>query len=356
MLRSLASLVLLLFSFLSHAKDLSLGEIRATLLGQQVVILGATYFPNTLVGWYRVEGDETTGFSKVSAAANFKRALEGSDNVSAKLMRALTDDVYVSVNVRGKRGLVVSVEEAETSLRYKKSGQTDVFGKRIDDSRVTNPNIQVVVKMNEDGLLIGTTGYFGSLLGSSFQLASRMDTMRSEVEGYLSRLVGKTLYKAGYTKLLDPTLSLQDLLDRNKRELSRDYETKNLTPLKVVDAKFLEEGNAVVIKVELPNGVTRLLFGDLNYYDHEVAYKQTMLDRMGISAEEKIPSRFSPKEIASIKEENIFVGMSKDALYWSWGYPEKTNDWGRGGAQLIYPGGQYVYVQGNVVRDWQVVK
>jgi hypothetical protein len=331
-------LALFLSAFVVHAKDLSLEETRATLVGQPVVVLGSAFggygsLSNLLVEWYLVKGDETAGFKRISVAG-----------------------AYAPAEIVGKRGKVISVEESQTSLRPSKVGQTDAFGKPIDASRVTNPYLQVIVKMDDDGLLIGTTNFFGNMLGHSIQLASRMDAIRAEVDGNLARLIGKTLYKTGYTKLLESALSLQDLLDRNKRGLALDYETRNLTPLKVVDAKFLEAGNAVVIKVELPNGASRLLFGELDYYDMEVGYKQTTLERMQISAVEKIPSKFSPKEVVAIKEGNIFRGMSEDALYWSWGYSEKTNDWGRAGKQHIYAGKQYVYVDGKVVRDWQSVK
>lgn len=338
MLRTLISLALALFASMTTAKDLSLDEIRTLLLDKEVVILGPSFggygqMANSLVDWYLVKGDETIGYKRVSAAYS-----------------------HASANLRGKRGRVISVEEATFLLKPKKVGETDAFGKPIDASRVINPYIQVIVKAGDDDGLIGTTSYFGNMVGHSIQLASRMDALKSEIENHLARLIGKPLYKTGYTKLLDAALSLQDLLERNKRELARDYETKNLTPMKVVDAKFLEAENAVVIKVELPNGASRLLFGELDYYDSDSAYKPTVLERMQISAVDKIPSKFSAKELAAIKEGKIFRGMSEDALYCSWGYSDKTNDWGRGGKQHIYPGGQYVYVDGKVVRDWQSVK
>lgn len=262
---------------------------------------------------------------------------------------------YVSANIRGKRGQAISVEEDNSPLISQKIGQTDVFGKPFDESSATNPYIKVVVKMDEDDLLVGTTGYFGGMLGRTIQLASHVDAMKKEVDENLSRLIGKTLYNTGYTNLLNPNLSLQDLLDPRKRRIYRDYRTKNLTPLKVVDVKFLEEENAVIIKVNLPKGESRILFSKLDNYNSEVRSKETILERMQLSAVEKIPSKFSPREVSAIKEGNIFRGMSEDALRWSWGYAEKINDWGRGGKQYVYSGGQYVYVSGKFVRDWQSV-
>jgi hypothetical protein len=339
MLRTFLLLTAFLLAPLASAKDLSLDEIRGRLLNQEVVVLGRSFgtgsLSGSLVAWYLVSGDESAGYKKINSN------LAGS---------------YAPETVRGKRGIVLSVEQAESHLSPKKVGEKDAFGNTIDGSRVMNPYINVVVKMPDGDLLIGTTTYFSIMMGKTLQLASRADLLKKEIEGVLAQLIGKKLYKAGYTKLLDSALSLNDLLNRNKRELSRDDETKNLTPLKVVDAKLLEAENAVVVKVELPDGQTRLLFGELDGYDTKYGYTPTQLQRMEISAEEKIPAKLSPKELAAIKESKIFRGMSEDALYWSWGYSEKSNDWGRGGKQHIYHGSQYVYVDGKTIRDWQSVK
>jgi hypothetical protein len=79
------------------------------------------------------------------------------------------------------------------------------------------------------------------------------------------------------------------------------------------------------------------------------------MQRMGIGAEDRIPAKFTSREIAAIKGGKIFAGMSERALYWSWGYPQKTNDWGRGGEQMIYVDSHYVYVRGGVVHDLQTL-
>lgn len=336
MRKTLLFLAFFLSALVAHAKDLSLDEIRTTLLGQQIIVLGSAFngygsLSNSLVDWKIVTGDEHSGFYSDLRASS-----------------------YAPVKIRGKRGQVIFVGEAQSSIKSNNVNKIDVFGKKIDESRVKNPYIYVVVKMDDDEILVKTEGYFGRMLGREMQLASRMDAMQKELDVHLARLIGKTLYKTGYTKLLDSMLSIQDLLDRNKREQSRDYITENLTPLKVIDAKFIEAAYAVAIKIELPNRETRILFGELDY-DFEVGSKPVTLESMKISAVEKISLKFSPKEIAAIKNGYIFRGMSEDALRWSWGYAEKINDWGRGGKQKIYPGGQYVYVSGNVVRDWQSV-
>jgi len=337
-MRTALLLIILLFTSTAPGKDLSLEEIRGQLLNQEVIVLGRGFgdrgsLSGTLVEWYLVTGDEKTGFKGVQKSGG-----------------------NAPETLRGKRGIVVSVEEAELFLSSKKVGEKDAFGKPIDASRVMNPYIDVVVKMLDGDVLIGTKTFYTILMSSSLHLASRADSLKKEIDSYLVQLINKKLYKTGYTELANSALSLKDLLDDNKRGLARDYETKNLTPLKVVEAKLLEAENAIVLKVELPDRDTRLLFGKLDFYDLGPAGEQTRLQRMQIYAEEKIPTKFAPKELVAIKDGKIFRGMSEDALYWSWGYPEKSNDWGRGGKQHIYHGSQYVYVEGKTVRDWQAIK
>lgn len=335
MFKTFALWVLALFASTAIAKDLSLAGIREILLGQEVLVLGPTFrlsgqAPDSLRDWYFVERGETQEYKKVVKV-----------------------NPHAPATIRGTRGYVISVEEANVFYKSKKVGETDPFGEPIDASRVINPYIQVVVKIGEDANFVAVTNYFSNMMGRSIQLASRAGTLATEIQGHLASLIGKPLYKTGYSEVFDGALSLPELLDDTKRRLARDFHTKNLTPMKVMDAKFLEDANAVVLKVELPDGQTRLLFGDLYFYDSKSAAK-SILERMGISAVGKIPSTFSAKELSAIKEGKIFRGMSEDALFCSWGYPKKTNDWGKAGEQHVY-GRQYVYVEGKTVRDWQSI-
>jgi len=48
--------------------------------------------------------------------------------------------------------------------------------------------------------------------------------------------------------------------------------------------------------------------------------------------------------------------MSELALLWSWGTPKDVNNLGKLGKQYVYPGNQFVYIQGKAVSDWQLIK
>jgi hypothetical protein len=63
----------------------------------------------------------------------------------------------------------------------------------------------------------------------------------------------------------------------------------------------------------------------------------------------------TPRKIQAVREGSLFRGMSLSAVYQAIGFPEKKNDWGRGGQQLIYAGGAIlVYVDSTEhVTGWQ---
>jgi hypothetical protein len=192
-----------------------------------------------------------------------------------------------------------------------------------------------------------------------------------EIQRLLDKLVGKTVYKTGGTHLLPPDTTIEAIEVRLNEEAHiresddeplslstmvspADLVMADMTPLKIVDAKLADQGN-VLIKVQLPDGTFRLLRG--------VAYSLTPKDEKwpGIAEEvttfqvwSKIPKKFTKREIAAIKENSIFHGMSEEALYWVYGFPQKTNDYGLGGKQLVYfHGKSLIYVRNGVVSDWQ---
>jgi hypothetical protein len=69
----------------------------------------------------------------------------------------------------------------------------------------------------------------------------------------------------------------------------------------------------------------------------------------------KIPPTLTSQEIAAIRSRKIFRGMSRRAVFYSWGVTEE-NDYGRGGRQLVYGDRQFVYLDNKgTVTDWQSV-
>lgn len=62
-------------------------------------------------------------------------------------------------------------------------------------------------------------------------------------------------------------------------------------------------------------------------------------------------NRYSRREIEAIVNERIFVGMSEEALVYSWGRPSKINRSSYGSDQWVYSS-QYVYVENGEIDGW----
>jgi hypothetical protein len=321
---------------------LSFLEIQARLLNKEVIILGdstghGSAGDKRLMAWYYVSGDQKSGY-------------DGSDADRADF------------SLRGRKGSVISVTEQSSHPRRQQSGENDIFGKLVvsslEKSRAIDPEVQVVVKLEgDDERLIAAKGPYRVLAGNYLQFPARIQSMKNEIEAHIARLVGKNIYNIADSRLLGPDATLDELGDQNRKAtLTHNHSLRNLTPLKVIEGKVFEPQNVVVIKVELPNTETKMLYGELANYDRVMLYKQTFFERIDISALEKIPSAFSANEVASIKNGAIFRGMSEDALIASWGFPDTTNDWGSSGGQWIYYGNRYVYLQNKTVRDWQIIQ
>ncbi len=70
-----------------------------------------------------------------------------------------------------------------------------------------------------------------------------------------------------------------------------------------------------------------------------------------INTELKKRKAFNRREWNLIRNKKIQVGMSKNALLCSWGWPDKINRSSYGSDQYVY-GNQYVYVRRNRVTAW----
>ncbi len=318
----------------ANAGEKRLSEIKKDLLNQQVVIHGrvVTISPEKQILWeWKV----------------VELGLDG--EYSLKPGR----DLFVPAEIRGAKGKVISVNLKNSVPSH--SNKNDAFGKSVTQGDPLNPELKIVVEL-EDRNLISTEGRYSSLIRDAFQFEQAENTFKNEIERNLAELLGKNLYSTGFAKLIKANISESDLSNPIVREKSLIENPKNLSPLKIVDTRYLEDEGAIVLKVKLPDASEALLWGDLRSYNLSREYKATKLDRMGIDLEEKIPSKFSRRERDAIKGDKIIRGMSEDALYWTIGFPETFNDWGSGGKQYIYYRGTlYIYLKNGVVVDWQSI-
>lgn len=260
-----------------------------------------------------------------------------------------------AIPIVGKTALVLSVE-LSSAVENDGPNRIDMFGKAVELTKALDPEVTVVAQLEDGDKLIGVTGRFSSIYGRSLMLPPDAARLKNDVHSYITSKIGSTIYNVRYTELLPPSLDINEIVSYSIRKEKRDRETPNLLPLKVIDAMYLDSDNAVVLKVALPSGEARLIFGSLEHYYLKRDYKPTQFERMNISALEKSALRFTRSEMDAIKKRNIFRGMSRDALWASWGYEDKSNDWGIGGEQKIFHGSIFVYLKNNSVRDWQMLQ
>lgn len=323
--------------FLSHpeAFAVTFEDLRSDLLGNEVVILGdVSQSEGCAKDWSFVDGDVSAGFK-----------FRTTSGLSVR-------DGCVPKSLIGQRGIVLSVD-LDPKILFKQTEGKNAFGDQIIKSKVPNQFTIVVVRIIGDGAQIGIKSFPNTIWEHNLRLVKEFQASNSDIETNLKKLLGRNIYHNGYTQLLPTWVTTGDLADGSKIDSFRDRDTKNLTILKVVGGKHLAVENAVVVKLQLPDGDERLLFGSLKHYNLKRAYVPTIMERLGVRAAEGIPGKFSQEEIAAIKKGSIFRGMSEDALYWSIGYPKNYNDWGVGGMQLIYGNGRFVYLRKGFVADWQ---
>lgn len=329
-------IIFLLFTKGLQANNLPLEKIKEKLLNNEIVITGTIYEshlrgPRSLREWEWLESQN--------------KALQRSNSF---------ENSKVYENIRGTRGTVIAVVPViHPSIS---APRKDAFGNLIDPAKEEKPYIDIIVELANAEGKIKARGFYPTLASQAFRMASEQNILITQIDNDLSYLNGRKIFNHGRTKIYPASISLEDLQSRSSRDMARDWSIQNLTPMEIVDSKFSETANAVIIKVKLPDGGERILHGEIDAYQTKDHPSKERLERLGIEAAENIPKKFSKREIESIKSRSIFTGMSEEALYWSWGYPKTTNYYGQAGEQLVYESGQYVYLSGNKVRDFQKIR
>lgn len=308
-------------------KEKTLKEIKDELLGREVVLLGYKIGNSLSGGWHFVRENARAGFEMASGD--------------------------IPYNMKGTRGVVVFIAQART-----KSVGVDAFGEKIKEEDIVNPYFDLVVRL-PDGRLVKTTHYYLTLM-SNMELASRFDEIRVQILKEIDSWIGKTIYVMGFSCLFPPDSEIDTMASLSIRCGGQKLNIPNLTPLKIVRAKYLENHHAILLKVEFLNGKTGLIFGDLTYLrtpvTGETLFKETTRSFIRDIDKELIESEgLTESDIAAVKEGTIFRGMSEKAVFYSIGLRSKENDWGGGGKQLIYGDRIYVYIKDGKVTDWQIM-
>jgi len=108
----------------------------------------------------------------------------------------------------------------------------------------------------------------------------------------------------------------------------------HLQPLTVTKAGFLKPANALLLTLTLPDGRNVISMVKCDGKD------DSCFGNYGSELFAEIPSGLTAGEVEAIRHGTYFTGMSKGALYMSIGLPDRENDYGRGGYQLVYADGK----------------
>lgn len=319
----------------SQASDLSLKQLRQKLLGKSVEVSSMLISnpkirnnESVLSGWCVAKPDKHGGYKSQYNDCNAFNA--------------------APYTVQGGKGKIVAIGLIHLSGE-KKNESSDIFGDPLKENNPINPYVNIFVRLGS-GRSLKASGYFRAKQNGEFLLESELDKVRPVIYKQLDSVIGRTLFSVGYSLIYSADTQLPELADVVKRKTHIIDHIPNLTPLKIVKAKYLENYHAIVTKVSFLDDQLGLIYSDLRYYSPERIAK-TFIDIVGSSTLTGT-DKLTEREITAIRQEKVFRGMSEDAAQNSWGDPDKENDYGAAGKQLIY-GTQYIYLKDGVVENFQ---
>jgi hypothetical protein len=253
-------------------------------------------------------------------------------------------EAYLPATYKAQTATVIAIHVHNPE----EGSRVDVSANAMNPDRVENPYFDFVVRF-DDGRVAMTTA-FPSTISLEAELASEERLIAEAIETKLVAVVGKYFYACGLTRLYHPGATLEDLLGpaRTRKQVS-DFPF--LSPLRVAAAKYHGMANAVVLTLKLPDASEVLAIANsdqLNQTD------TPFLKRVSASLLTEIPAELTTREIAAIRQRRIFRGMSRDALYYTLGFPNSEDDWGAGVIRFAYPSGLVVYLNKQYkVVDWE---
>jgi hypothetical protein len=300
----------------------TLAEIRHQLVGQKVVVKNASGYAH-LLGWH---------YAELNKAGHY--------NVhSTKFI----DSKYI-----GKEAVVVAVQ---LDARTARGRHANALGEVVNDDAIENPDVDVFVRFEDGKLATVSTDSF--LLDRYVILVRGRDRHAALMSTSLRSVVGRQLYACADSRLYPVSTSLSELVaavdSYSTLETKRVRDVPLLQPLTILEAKFFPEHDAIVKKLRLSDGRDVLTIDryrdsdDKPILDENFTYNdESFLQKASGSSLliTSIPSVLDSHDIAAVQNRQILTGMSRRALRCGYGTPDKVNDWGSGGRQLVYYGGR----------------
>jgi hypothetical protein len=327
----------------------TLGDFRREYLGQRILILQGNNVSGFLGGW-----------------EPYQRSADGSFHAD------FSAGAFVSYQYKDQTPTVIAIQQSDVGGSLKQR-QENAMGESLSDDDVVNPSVDVFVRF-DDGQIARYSNIVSNIRdyykphsdqdwwekdrwGKEFMLVSDRDAHAGMINRDLPNAVGQKLYAVHDSLLFGPDITSDNLVSQlGTRESKRISDLPLLVPMTVIAAKYNERYDFIAWKLQLPDG--RQIISAARYRDDGVGKNgndNSFLERSIGTLLLKIPSSLTSQEITAIRERKIFRGMSRKAVFYSWGFTGENN-WGRGGYQLEYGGGQFVYLDSSGrVTDWQSV-
>lgn len=187
----------------------------------------------------------------------------------------------------------------------------NALGESIDNGSVSPLDVSVVVRLSNNQLALSKVVV--DLISEHLRLESELANVRAMMSQQLSQLSGTRIYAVAYSELYSTDLSIDEIKDGHAI-FKRISDIPLLDGLEVVVAQYIENADAVIFKVRLPDGRFALGY----QISTDWLSNRDLMHAIAPSFLAAVPN-LSEQEIEAVRSRRIFRGMSELALHYSWG-------------------------------------
>jgi hypothetical protein len=159
---------------------------------------------------------------------------------------------------------------------------------------------------------------------------------------HFDSVIGTDLYACA-----DSTLYARGSSDTRRIELGPrlgKFSYPRLKPMRITEAAVVSGYggfDTALFVLSLPNGKEAVAKASLTEDDAELS-GDALLQRLALPSGLKHKDSFSPADVQNIQSFRIEVGMNEEAVTCALGMPDRVNDYGAGGRQLVFDQGHTI--------------
>jgi hypothetical protein len=329
-------------------RDITLGEFRKKYLGQRILILEGHDLRGSLGGWEPMKD-------------------AGNDSFTHDYDKG----AFIPFSYTEQTPTVIAIKKSHAGeIKRGNEGQANIMGENVNEDDEVNPYVNVFVRF-DDGQIAQYSNLPSLIIGRiadavdtdedrwdvPFITVAERDAHAAIMHENLEKTIGQKLYAIHDSLVFDLNITPEELLELGKRDDKVLRDIPLLVPMTIVGAKYNDRYDFIAWKLRLPDG--REIISAARYRDDSTSKygnDNSFLGRSVSTLLVKVPPALTAPEISAIRNRKIFRGMSKRAVFYSWGTAAQNN-WGRGGYQLVYGDTQFVYLDSaGRVTDWQSIR